>query len=111
SELGLSAGHDEYWSAPMRDHLEVFIGNGGNVAFLSGNTCCWQVRSEENGRALACWKQSFGDDPHYKAEKYKTLTSLWSHYLVGRPENTLTGVGFLWGGYQDRKSTRLNSSH
>jgi hypothetical protein len=98
-KLVLSVGHDEYWSAPMRDHLEQFIGNGGNVAFFSGNTCCWQVRSEDNGRALVCWKQSFGDDPHYKEEKFQTLSTLWSHYLVGRPENTLTGVGFLWGGY------------
>jgi hypothetical protein len=98
-KLVLSVGHDEYWSALMRDNLEKYIENGGNVAFFSGNTCCWQVRSEENGRALACWKQSFGDDPHYKAEKYATLTSLWSHHLVKRPENTLTGVGFLWGGY------------
>jgi hypothetical protein len=98
-KLVLSVGHDEYWSAPMRDHLEKYIEDGGNVAFLSGNTCCWQVRSEDNGRALTCWKQSFGDDPHYKAGTCKTLSSLWSHYLINRPENTLTGVGFLWGGY------------
>jgi hypothetical protein len=98
-KLVLSVGHDEYWSAPMRDHLEAYIGNGGNVAFFSGNTCCWQVRSEDNGRALACWKQSFGDDPYYKSGDWKRLTSLWSHYLVGRPENQLTGVCFLWGGY------------
>lgn len=98
-KLILSVGHDEYWSSPMRDNLEAFIAGGGNVAFFSGNTCCWQVRSEDNGRALACWKQSFGDDPYYKTGNHKLLTSLWSHYLVGRPENALTGVGFLWGGY------------
>ena len=98
-KLVLSVGHDEYWSAPMRDNLEKYIADGGNCAFFSGNTCCWQVRSEENGRALACWKQNFGDDPVYKTGDYKTLTSLWSHYLVNRPENSLTGVGFLWGGY------------
>lgn len=98
-KLVLSVGHDEYWSAAMRDHLEKFIANGGNVAFFSGNTCCWQVRSEDHGRALACWKQSFGDDPVYKSGNHQLLTSLWSHHLVGRPENTLTGVGFLWGGY------------
>jgi len=98
-KLVLSVGHDEYWSAPMRDNLEKYIGDGGNVAFFSGNTCCWQVRSEDNGRALACWKQNFGDDPQYKAGDHKTLSTLWSHYLVNRPENLLTGVGFLWGGY------------
>lgn len=98
-KLVLSVGHDEYWSAPMRDNLEAYIGGGGNVAFFSGNTCCWQVRSEEKGRALACWKQSFGDDPQYRTGDYRTLSTLWSHYLVNRPENALTGVGFLWGGY------------
>ena len=97
--LILSVGHDEYWSAPMRDHLEHFIGQGGNVAFFSGNTCCWQVRSEENGAALVSWKQNYGLDPVYRTGDHKLLTTLWSHHLVARPENQLTGVGFLFGGY------------
>lgn len=98
-KLVLSVGHDEYWSAPMRDQLEAFIGKGGNVAFFSGNTCCWQVRSEENGRALTCWKQWFNVDPVFQTNQHATLSTLWSHYLVKRPENQLTGVGFLHGGY------------
>jgi hypothetical protein len=97
--LVLSVGHDEYWSAPMRDHLEKFIANGGNVAFFSGNTCCWQVRSEDGGRALTCWKQWYNADPLYRTGDHRLLSTLWSHHLVGRPENQLTGVGFLWGGY------------
>lgn len=97
--LVLSVGHDEYWSTPMRDHLEKFIADGGNVAFFSGNTCCWQVRSEEEGRALVCYKQSYNVDPIYREEDQSTLSTLWSHHLLERPENQLTGVGFLWGGY------------
>jgi hypothetical protein len=98
-KLVLSVGHDEYWSTPMRDHLEAFIAGGGNVAFFSGNTCCWQVRSEDNGRALACWKQSFTGDPVYTTGPHRLLSTLWGHHLLGRPENQLTGVGFLHGGY------------
>ena len=98
-KLVLSVGHDEYWSAPMRDHLEKYIADGGNVAFFSGNTCCWQVRSEDNGRALVCWKQAFAQDPLYKSADHSLLSTLWSHHLVKRPENQLTGVGFLFGGY------------
>ena len=98
-KLVLSVGHDEYWSTPMRDNLEKYIGDGGNVAFFSGNTCCWQVRSEESGRALTCWKQWFNVDPMYRTDKEHLLSTLWSHHLVKRPENQLTGVGFLWGGY------------
>jgi N,N-dimethylformamidase beta subunit-like, C-terminal len=97
--LILSVGHDEYWSAPMRDHLEAYIAQGGNVAFFSGNAVCWQVRSEENGRALVCWKQAFKQDPLYPGGDHRLLSTAWSHYLVNRPENQLTGVGFLFGGF------------
>lgn len=109
--LVLSVGHDEYWSAPMRDHLEKFIGDGGNVAFFSGNSVCWQVRSEDGGQALTCWKQSYHSDPVYAARaSYATLSSLWSHHLVKRPENQLTGVGFLWGGYHKSHGQLMDGS-
>lgn len=98
-KLVLSVGHDEYWSAPMRDNLEAFAARGGNVCFLSGNTCCWQVRSEDDGAALVCWKQSYNLDPVFPSGNHALLTTLWSHHLVRRPENSLTGVGFLRGGY------------
>lgn len=98
-KLVLSVGHDEYWSSLMRDHLEAYIKAGGNVAFFSGNTCCWQVRSEDAGQALVCWKQWYNVDPLYRTDDHKLLSTLWSHHLVGRPENQLTGVGFLFGGY------------
>lgn len=97
--LVLSVGHDEYWSSPMRDHLETFISRGGNVAFFSGNTCCWQVRSEDEGRALTCWKQAWVLDPLFRRGDQRLLSTAWSHHLVKRPENELTGVGFLFGGY------------
>ncbi|QDS91697.1 N,N-dimethylformamidase beta subunit [Roseimaritima multifibrata] len=98
-KLVLSVGHDEYWSSPMRDHLEQYIRDGGNVAFFSGNTCCWQVRSEDDGRALTCHKQGYNTDPIYRQGDHGLLSTAWSHHLVERPENELTGVGFLWGGY------------
>jgi hypothetical protein len=107
-KLVLSVGHDEYWSAPMRDHLEKFIENGGNVAFFSGNTCCWQVRAEDDGRVLTCWKQSFREDPYFKRDDHSLLSTLWSHHLVKRPENTLTGVGFLHGGYHMSHGQYMN---
>lgn len=97
--LVLSVGHDEYWSAPMRDNLEAFIRDGGNVAFFSGNSVCWQVRSEDAGRSLVCWKQNYHMDPVYQTDDHSTLSTLWSHHLVKRPENELTGVCFLHGGY------------
>ncbi|MFM7805508.1 MAG: N,N-dimethylformamidase beta subunit family domain-containing protein [Verrucomicrobiota bacterium] len=110
-KLVLSVGHDEHWSAPMRDHLESFIGDGGNVAFFSGNTCCWQVRTEDHGSALTCWKQNVQQDPVFVARgSQATLSTLWSHHLVKRPENQLTGVGFLWGGYHKSHGQLMDAS-
>ncbi len=106
--LVLSVGHDEYWSSPMRDSLEKYIADGGNVAFFSGNTCCWQVRSEDNGRALTCWKQWYNADPLYRRGDHRLLSTAWSHHLVKRPENQLTGVGFLWGGYHRSHGQFMN---
>jgi hypothetical protein len=97
--LVLSVGHDEYWSSPMRDHLEAFIAAGGNVAFFSGNTCFWQVRSEDGGQALVSYKQFFEKDPVYRGEDHRLLSGMWSHRLIKRPENQLTGVSFAYGGY------------
>ncbi len=38
----LSVGHDEYWSRQQFDHVHAAIKAGVNVAFLSGNTCCFE---------------------------------------------------------------------
>ena len=97
--LVLSVGHDEYWSSPMRDHLEAVIENGGNVAFFSGNTAYWQVRTEAGGHSLVCWKDQFPQDPVCGTGDHRLLTTLWCHHLIGRPENQLTGVSFSHGGY------------
>ncbi len=109
-KLVLSVGHDEYWSAPMRDHLETFIAKGGNVAFFSGNTCCWQVRFDDEGKDMVCWKEAVDQDPLYKPEGHPLLSTLWSHHLVKRPENQLTGVGFLHGGFHKSNGQLLDES-
>jgi hypothetical protein len=98
-QLLLSIGHDEYWSGPMRDSVEDFIGAGGNVAFLSGNTSFWQVRFEDDGATMVGYKGRFRDDPCYRTERQAETTSMWSDHELGRPENTMTGVSFSRGGY------------
>ncbi|MCC6487808.1 MAG: hypothetical protein IT364_09940 [Candidatus Hydrogenedentes bacterium] len=37
----LSVGHDEYWSLEQFNHVKAAVDAGVNVAFLSGNTCCF----------------------------------------------------------------------
>jgi hypothetical protein len=95
--LYISVGHDEYWSWAMRDALDRFLDRGGNVAFLSGNTCYWQVRIE--GTRMVCFKHRFAEDPLYGSDQQHLTTTMWSDPIVGRPEASLTGVSFTRGGY------------
>lgn len=107
--LLLSVGHDEYWTWGMRDTVEAFVEGGGNVAFLSGNTCWWQVRLEgDDGDTMVAYKQRFEDDPVLGTDRQHLLTSIWPDTLVGRPENHLTGLSFARGGYHriGRRSPR-----
>ncbi|MDX1650398.1 MAG: DUF6605 domain-containing protein [Myxococcota bacterium] len=97
--LYLSVGHDEYWSAGMRDAVEGFVERGGRAAFFSGNTAFWQIRWERGHRAAVGYKMDIQEDPVFGTSEERTLSTMWSDPLVGRPENHLTGVSFTRGGY------------
>ncbi|MEV3874415.1 N,N-dimethylformamidase beta subunit family domain-containing protein [Streptomyces sp. NPDC049906] len=96
-DLLLSVGHDEYWSAAMRDHVAAHLAGGGNVAFLSANTCWWRIHVTDGGTAFV------SDTDHHVDGVYPHLpaTDLWWAAPpdgVGRPENAMTGVSFRNGG-------------
>lgn len=97
--LMLSVGHDEYWSAGMRDAVEGFVAGGGNVAFFSGNVAFWQVRLADDGQQMIAYKAAWREDPVLGTAEQASLSGLWSHRLVGRPENHMTGLSFSRGGY------------
>jgi hypothetical protein len=100
ANLYLSVGHDEYWSQGMRDTVERFVARGGNAAFFSGNTSMWQVRLEGDDRdVMVGYKGFFKDDPLMGTARESEVTTLWSDVIVGRTENSMTGVTFTRGGY------------
>ncbi|MBG0828837.1 hypothetical protein HS041_13770 [Planomonospora sp. ID67723] len=98
-------GHDEYWSAGMRDSVEEFVRRGGNLAVFSGNTCWWQFRLEDGGRTMVCYRDAVAD-PMAAVEPALTTVE-WSSSPVDRPENSMIGVSFrrgagTWGPYMQR---------
>ena len=98
--LLLSVGHDEYWSWGMRDTIDAFVNRGGNHAIFSGNTSYWQVRYEDEGRTMVCYKYVAREkDPLMGSDQQHRLASIWSDPLIGRPENLTTGLSFCRGGY------------
>lgn len=97
--LYVSVGHDEYWSAPMRDAVEGFVARGGNAAFFSGNTAFWQIRFEDGASAQVSYKLSPEKDPLFGTADERHVATMWSDPLAQRPENRMTGVSFTRGGY------------
>lgn len=97
--LYMSVGHDEYWSASMRDALEGWVDRGGFAAFFSGNTAFWQVRFEGADHRVIGYKMDFDQDPVMGTEAQTSVSTMWSDPLTGRPENEMTGVSFTRGGY------------
>ncbi|WP_246150242.1 N,N-dimethylformamidase beta subunit family domain-containing protein [Streptomyces qinzhouensis] len=96
-DLLLSVGHDEYWSPAMREHTAAHLRAGGNVAFLSANTCWWRVHLTDDDTGFV------SDTDHHVDGVFPHLpsTDLWWAAPpdgVGTPENTLTGVSFRNGG-------------
>jgi hypothetical protein len=97
--LFLSVGHDEYWSWGMRDALDTFVAGGGNAAIFSGNTCFWQVRFDDDHRAMTCFKYRADDDPVVGTPDERLVTGPWSDRRTGRPETSTIGLTFTRGGY------------
>lgn len=97
--LMLSVGHDEYWSWGMRDTVESFIAQGGNVCFFSGNISGFQVRFEDRGSSMVCYKQRYEDDPVFKAGQTHLATTYWTNREVNRPESRMTGLTHWYAGF------------
>ncbi len=87
-DLLLSVGHDEYWSAAMRDQVEAFITAGGNAAFFSANVCWWRIHLTDDATAMVCHQGSpTGAHDHW-----------WPQHGAGRPEDSLSGLSYRHGG-------------
>jgi hypothetical protein len=77
---------------------EQAIAKGARLMILSGNTCWWQVRHEDNLRTLVCYRD-WNKDPYYAASMDSLVSSVWGRYPVMNPENTFLGSSFENGGY------------
>lgn len=93
--LLLSAGHDEYWSPPMRRRILEFVDRGGNVAFFAGDVACFEVEFGAAGDRMYCRKM-FGGGPEGASSR---MGALWH---VNDPDDWLTmSSGAFGGGWWD----------
>lgn len=83
--LLLTAGHDEYWPANTRAHIQRFVEDGGNAAFFSGNACFWRIAVDHGRGGLTC-----RHPPSASADA--------DQWWLSEPETGLTGVSYRYGG-------------
>ena len=97
----LSIGHDEYWSSPMRAHVESARDLGVHLAFLGADACYWQIRFEPGARGAADrivvgYKEAAGSlDPlalDGRPQNDHLITGRWRDLPVPRAEERLVGV-------------------
>lgn len=97
----LSVGHDEYWSAKMRQNVETARDYGVSLGFFSSNTCYWQIRFEPSlitkniNRTIVGYKENVALDPFARDNNPTNdflATTLWRSKPVNRPEEALIGV-------------------
>jgi len=96
-DVVIIAGHSEYWSWEMRQALKKFLDSGGRLINLSGNTMWWQIRYEDNDRAMVVYKLSPNDDP-IKTAQGATFYQTDEYPIFDAPEE-LTGLFYRFGGY------------
>jgi hypothetical protein len=89
----VSLGHDEYWSAEMRDAAAGSLAAGVNLVFLGANACYRQIRFEASplgpNRHQICYKAA-DEDPITRTDP-GLVTVNWPQSPVSRPESELIG--------------------
>lgn len=88
----VSVGHDEYWTARMRDAVTAARDRGISIAFFGADNIYWQARlgpaaDGSPDRVLVCYRRAAIDPVANPALK----TVRWRDAPVGRPEQSLIG--------------------
>jgi len=99
----VTGSHPEYWTTPMLDGLEAWLGTGGRMMYLGGNGFFWRT-AYHPGRPGTVEVRRVGMEQLWTTGAGETVFSTvpepggtWAH--AGRPPNLVAGVGFITQGF------------
>ncbi|MBA1145385.1 N,N-dimethylformamidase beta subunit family domain-containing protein [Mesorhizobium neociceri] len=102
----VTGSHPEYWSLSMLRALDGFLARGGRLMYLGGNGFYWAIDFHPQRKGLIELRRRcpgrgrFGAGEAYSSFNGRPCGS-WSK--LGRPEQSLSGVGYLTDAF-DRSS-------
>lgn len=91
----LQAGHSEYWSTEMRNHLEAARDRGKGLGFFTGDTGSWAIRLEPSPLGADRVQVFYGSaslDPLTPTDPARATTH-WYEPPLNRPVHQLLGIG------------------
>lgn len=92
-------GHCEYWTWEMREAIDRYVTQGGNVARFAGDFA-YQIRLEDEGRTQVAYKGRAKDsDPIRNTDMKRRLTSNWEEPEVDWPGAETFGLNNGYGIY------------
>ncbi len=90
-------GHCEYWSEEMRDAVDRFVENGGNVARFAGNMAGKILLEGQDCQTLTCYNLHLNDDPNVAAGKPELVSGMWGDAFNQRPSTSTFGLDWRYG--------------
>ncbi|GIF14791.1 fibronectin type III domain-containing protein [Actinoplanes teichomyceticus] len=100
-EVVISSGHDEYWSAGMRDAFVAARDHStqaSNLLIMAGNEAFWRIRFASDRRSFACWKDTHDGALNATGLYSGTWQDTRSFNTDRRPASLLTGQRFRLNG-------------
>ncbi len=106
-QVVMSSGHHEYWTSPMLDALETYLGEGGRFMYIGGNSL-FGVTSVDPAKPHRVEVRRWGAPWPFEmppGERFHSTTGeqggTWRNR--GRAPNTIVGIGTAGAGF-DRGS-------
>ena len=107
------AGHHEYVSTTVYDALQDHHDRGGHLALFDADELYWQVRYENNGDTVVCYKEESEDnDPLFGFYNCR-VTEAWGSDILNRPAEKLRGIqkNSLYAYFESGEYVVENAAH
>ncbi len=110
-DIVVFSAHLEYNSRSFYDAIIAHHRRGGHLVFFGANDLWWQVRYEDDGQTMICYKSTAIPDDPMNGVNNELVTTYWREYFMNRPGEALQGISFTnYSGYYNPTDYTVRSA-